>query len=199
MLIDHIIPMSVLEIIPGQIYSVLKAEFDNQVYRYANPVCMGVKFMKERTVPIDKVDTDMITIMTATGDYGNQSVGSQHAMPYTFILEFITKAKNTASKRGDESAGSNLIRLMSAVRYILMSPSHLTLGMSNAIESVEITKLQIYKDERIGDAENIATGQFLFTVYCEEVSAGNAGILLSGSDTDVRIELTEQGFEYAKD
>jgi hypothetical protein len=195
-MIDHIIPASTLEAIPAKIYSILKKEFDNQAYQFGNTDFAGLKFMRERTVPVDKVDADMITIMTASGDYSLQSVGSQHAAPYTFILEFITKAKNTPSKRGDQASGERLIRLMSMARYILMSPLYVGLEISGAIESVGITKMQIYKDERIGDAENIATGQFLFSVWCDEVSAQNVGTLLTDNETNVTIELTEQGYQY---
>lgn len=197
-MINHLIPESILEAIPVRIYSILKKEFDNQAYTYSDTAFVGLKIMKERMVPIDKVETDMITIMTATGEYNNQSVGSHHASPYTFIVEFITKAKSNITNRGDELATARLIRLMMKARYILMSPLYLRLEVPEKIEGTAISKMQIYKEERIGDASDIATGQLIFTVNCEEVSEGNPGILLTQNDTNVRIELTEQGFEYTQ-
>jgi len=155
--------------------------------------------MAERTVPIDKVETDMIVISTFQGSYANQSVGSQHAMPYSFVIDIITKSKTNPNNRGDELAAFRLHKLAMIVRYILMSPTYLTLKLDGVIEHTEVNKFQVYKDERSPDSSNIATGQLLFNVQCEEVSRANAGILLAGSDTTVRIELTEQGYMYTKE
>ncbi len=194
--IDHIIPASVLEVIPARIYTILKRESDWQVYQFGSTMWQGVNFMSERTAPIDKVETDMITIMTAKGHYDNQSPGSMHALPYTFILDFITKKKTTATKRGDQGATERLIKLMMAVRYILMSPLYIRLEFTDFIEGTTISDVQIYKDERTPDTSDIAMGQLIFSVNCEEVSSGNSGVLLGQADTDIRIELTSQGYQY---
>lgn len=197
-MIDHIIPASILEVIPVKIAAILKKEFANQAYQFGDTTFVGLKIMSERTTPVDKVETDMITIMTASGDYSLQSVGSMHATPYTFILEFITKAKTTPLKRGDEAAGARLNKLIMQARYILMSPTYLNLGFTEqVIENTAITKMQIYKEERT-DTANTAIGQLLFTVYCEEISEQNQGIALAGSDTSVKLGLTEQGYEYTQ-
>ncbi len=196
-MIDHIIPTSNLELIPPQIYTVLKNEFDNQVYEFSNTACQNVNFFSERTVPLDKSENPAIVIKTFKGDYTNQSIGSAHAQPYLFVLEIMCTGKNTALKKGYENSATRLLQLVSAVRYILQSPSYLQLGFAaNFIEHTEVKGFQIYKDDRIADGEDIACAQLMFEVQCEETSAANAGVLLAQSDTSVFIELTEQGFQY---
>lgn len=198
-MIDHVIPASRLESIPPQIYTVLRNEFDNQVYEFGNLNCFGVNFYSERTVPLDKTESAAIVIKTFKGDYANKSVGSSHGQPYLFVLEIMCNAKSNQSKRGYENSAIRLLKLISLVRYILESPTYLQLGFTaNFIEHTEVKGFQIYKDDRVEDGADTSSAQLMFEVQCEEISAANSGVLLAESDTTVTIELTEQGFQYVK-
>ncbi len=194
--IDHIIPESALEKIRAAVYLILSKEFDNQVYQFSNLSCKNVTFFQARTTPLDKSESASIIISTFKGQYQNQSVGSQHAVPYTILLRFMVNAPSTSSAKGYQSAGFRLEKLMMAVRYILMNPLYLTLGLTGIVEHTEVNKFQIDTDQRVGDASDTAEAEMLFDVNCEEVSTPNAGLQLSQSTSNVNIALTDRGYQY---
>lgn len=193
--IDHKIPQSALEKIRDAIFTVLSNEFANQIYEFGNTDLIGCKFFAERTVPISKEEISVISISTFKGDYGNQSIGSTHGQ-YVFVLDFMANASSKPNAPGYQLAAYRLQKLMMAARYVLMHPNYITLGLTGIIEHTEVSKFQIAKDERVGDASSEAIGQILFMVNCEEGATSNEGILLQESATYVTIELTAQGYMY---
>lgn len=201
--IDHIIPQSNWERIRDKIAYILKRSFADQVYYFQNEVCREVTFWAERTTPISAGESAIIVINTFKTNYDNKSVGSSHGT-YLFVIDFMANRSSVASEAGDKLASHRIQKLIRTVRYILEHQLYITLSFippDAGIEHTEVTSWQIYRDERIqapSDAMNTAIGQMIFTVRCEETTTPNGGVLLGQSNTDVKIEETENGFQYTQ-
>lgn len=195
-MIQQIIGPQNLEIIRDKIGEILVSEFANQYALSSDVDLSNVKIFAERTIPIDQSESVVISISLFRGKYSNQSVQSTHAAPYTFAIDIMTNSVNKEGAAAYTTSAFLMHKIFGKVRGILMHPEYITLKLTGIVEHTEISDFQVFKDERVGDAQNNAIMQCLFQVHCEEVTGINLGVTLERSDTNILIGLTDKGFQY---
>jgi hypothetical protein len=174
-------------------------EFANQLARYDNEHCRGVKFYAEKTTPIAATDTAVIIVSLWKADYSNKDVDYVDGV-YRYVIDIVTNAKSTTDERGDALAAYRLQKLMGLVRYILEHSLYCTLSFSAPfILHTEVEKFQILKfdkEDAPADTSNTSQGQIIFLVRCGETTTPIDGTLLGESLTEVRLDETDEGYEY---
>lgn len=195
-MIEVIIPIQAHERIRDRVGEILLQEFNNQVLQFYNTDCDGVTFYAERTIPIDKSETDIICLSVWKGDYSNRDVDYVDGT-YRIVIDAITNSAKRGGIPGDRLAAFRVQKLVGIVRYILESSQYKTLGFDRPfILHTELTNFQMQKYETEGDGVSTCSGQAIFTVRCGETTAAIDAPLVAGHTTSVKLGITDFGLQY---
>lgn len=192
--IDTIIPPQAFQLLLIRIGEILSDEIANQYSLTADDE-LDVPVYLERFVPFDKTQLPAINVTLSQGDLGNH-VAVQSNGTYRFAIDCHTSAKYNETETGDSKAMLKLQRLLGLCRAILEDPKYKTLGypqpfiMRRFAESISIAS------PNPQDAESTVMGRLSFVVMVPETTALIVPKVLAGYETEMRLELTDNGYIF---
>lgn len=192
--ITHEIPQQSFEIVRDRIGFILTDELNTQFTTYSNPA-LDVQVFNERTVPFDKTDVGMVNVMYSQGSFDNIHQGhADHTA--TYYIDCYQRAKTTDTSRGDVDSMVKLQRLIGVCRAIIENPIYRTFDFEPPfIMHREISQIEIAQPGSM-DSTNTRMGRLTLSVRMPETTKLLEAIPWAGSDTQVKLSLTEKGYQY---
>jgi hypothetical protein len=191
------IPESSYILVRDRIAAILADELPNQATLLSLPY-VDAKVFTERHKAIDKTETSVVNVSLANGDYNLLTAISQDGT-YTFHIDIQTKAKTNQNQRGDFLSSAKVQRLAGICHYILSDPKYRVLGFTPPfIEHTEVSGVQYSSPIKIDEAPNVLMARLTFIVRVPENNLPDAGTLITGYDTTVKMSLTDFGYMYSK-
>jgi hypothetical protein len=189
-----IIPQQSFEIIRDRIGFILADEIAGQYTLTSNDNINATVWI-ERKAPFDKTDCPAINISFSNGTYDNKNARSVDGS-YTYNIDIYTSAKNTISTNADSTAAVNNMRLLGICRAILENPIYRTLDYSPPILChTEVRQIGIPEMDII-DANTTCISRLVFFVIMPETVSLLTALQLSGSDTVIKLYLTNKGYKF---
>ena len=199
-LINQIIGPQSYEIARDRIAIILKSEIVNQV-ALTGDYDIDASVWLERTVKVNTSELDagpLIVVSLATGDYSNQDV-MQTTGTYVYLIDIYTKAKTTSTAQGDTRSRLLCQRMMGKCRGILEATQYLTLGFTPGfVMGRKINSIQIAEPEDTG-ADSMTRARLILEVKLPESQQLSTASLIDGSDTQMFIDITAEGFMFVND
>lgn len=193
--INYIIPQQNFEIIRDRIGAILLIEIDNQVLMGAD-YSIDPEIFVERSNPIDKVENPCINISLAQGSYDNKSQGAVRGT-YTYNIDVYTNAKSGVTP-GDQKATLKMQKLLGICRAILENSVYKTLDFAPPFINRTLCAEINIRANSTPDSFNTAMGRLSLTVVANEDTEFLEAIPIGDYWTQVKIELTEKGYQYKK-
>jgi hypothetical protein len=192
--ITSIIPQQSFEIIRDRIGLILADEIAGQYTLTSNDDINATVWVERKTL-FDKTDCPAINVSFSNGNYDNKNARSVDGS-YTYNIDIYTSAKNTSSTNADNTASVNNMRLLGIVRAILENPIYRTLDYSPPILChTEVRQIGIPEMDMI-DANTTCISRLVFFVIIPETVALLTALQLSGSDTVMKLSLTDKGYKF---
>lgn len=195
-LINSIIGFRSFEIVRDRIGEILKDELTNQAY-ISNDEYINANVFIERVVAFDHSELPVVNISLPRGSFDNQTAARTDGT-YTYRIECYTNASSAEGKNGDNLSMIRLHRLMGICQSILEDSQYKTLGFA-----APFVMNRHFEDMTIGDVESfdmqsVAKGVLTFSVRVPESVGLVTPVLLEQYKTELRLELTDKGYQYLK-
>lgn len=188
------------ETIRDRVAIILQDECNNQL-QLSGDYDFDIQVFLERTVRVNTSELDsgpLIVVSLAAGDYSNQDV-TQTTGIYVYLIDVYTKAKTTATGAGDSRSRLRCQKILGLCRGVLEATQYLTLGFEPGfIMGRKINSLQIAEPEDTG-ADSMTRGRLILEVKAPESQVMGSTTLIDGSDTQMFIDITEEGFYFVND
>lgn len=199
-ILTGILPRS-FEVIRDRIGEILAEELPSQATLLTEPD-LDVKVWVERFVPFDKEELPAINVLFNRGDYGNTNIRSQHA-DFNFEIHLHSKAKSSATDRGDVLSMEKLQRLIGVCQAILMDSSYIRLAfdpptVAPLISGREVKSIETFSGTDNKDAESVAMGRIILSVLATDTVEFKPSTVLGGYETSVKLGLTDKGYVFSK-
>lgn len=192
------IPTQAFELIRDRIGEILADELANQVDAFYKTE-LDAKVFVERFVPFDETDIPSVNVSLVRGDFDIQTTINTDGT-YRYNIDCYHKAPTTDAKRGDTASMQKLQTLLGACRAILESTKYITLGFAAPfIEHRSSENFQIEPPVDAKDTANVVMGRMVFIVRAAENNDIVTPPLIKGYDTQVKLVLTDKGYEYTGD
>lgn len=193
------IPPQGFEIVRDRIALILTTELSAQ-FSLTGEQDNNATVYLERTVPVNQSEMPIVNVGVQRSDLSSQSV-VQTQETILFNIDVYHKSKTVGDLDGDSLANLKMQRLLGICRAILENPVYKRLDFDPAISFIEnrvITSIEIGESKR-GDALSTSVGRIVFSVRIPEVTQLLLGEILGGTDTEIRLELTDKGYKYTTD
>ena len=201
----QIVPQN-YELIRDQIGAILKSELENQYNTYGEEELNAGVFV-ERTDPVPHAEAPMVIVSIIRFESPNQEKSAENSdNTVRYAIDCYHKSKSEGTDRGDSLSRIKLHRLMGVCRAIIEDPRYKFLqnpddngnpfkGVigNRSIESLEIA--EVGKQ----DTTNTSMGRLVLSVRMRENTDLIIPNLLEGSDTQLKFELTDEGYLFTID
>ena len=196
-LLTEIIPIQNFEIVRNQIGAIIKLELEGQASLNTEEAeLLSASVFVERTKKIDHTETPLINVLFDNGVPNSQDTNTQDNT-YAYNIDFFTGSKTNQDEEGDKLSRFKMNRLMGVVRAILESPHYRTLGLATpSVMNRMITNITAGGPIDNEDSRNVMFGTLTLGVRISETTEQFKPIPLQGSDTTVKLEDTEKGYQY---
>lgn len=194
-LIDYKIPESSFVKIRARIAEILASELPNQAALNKSE-WFNAKVYAERETAIDKTEPSLINVTLSRGDYDLLTAISQDGQ-YNFNIDIYTRAKSSVEQNGDQKSSERLQRLTGVCHHILSHHIYRALGFAPPfIEHCSVQTIQFADPIKEDQASNVFMSRIVFGVRAPEKSNPNAGDVLAGYKTTVKMSETDYGYFY---
>lgn len=191
---DTLLP-DAFEFCRDRIAEILIDELGNQYVNKGNYFAAADVWV-ERSTAFDKTELPAVNVSVGTGTYANQHQGQSQG-EYVFFIDIHTNAK---AKPGNESADKvsaiHAQRLTGLVRGILENPIYKTLGFAPGFISRRYMEKFDVAAMNDNDAMQTSMIRNYFHVSVAEVSKLIVPPLAAGFDTVVKVNNTNEGYQY---
>jgi len=196
--IVNAIPPQNFELIRDKIAEILYLEIENQwILTYDNDLRLAV--WVERTIPFDHTEMPAINVSLASGSYDNDSPKSSDGT-YLYNIDVFTKSAKVGTTNGDQLAAIKMQRLLGVCRAIMRNNAYFVLGFAQpSLSNTKVTSLLINDASNHKDAEHVMMGRMVFSVRVPETVELKVANLIEGSDTAVKMSLTDKGYVFTGD
>lgn len=185
------------ELIRDQIAIILTMELDNQYVLTYDPAFASIDVFVEGNIAEDNILLPVLNVSFIKGVYGdNKDYSGSTKGIYRYNIDAYVNAKDSQTMKGDKRAALLLERILGACRAIIDHPAYKTLAFAPGfIWRVNSKEIDI-RDNKLNDALNTGMGRLMIEVQATEAVNLPGGILLAGSDTNVKLNESEQGYYY---
>jgi hypothetical protein len=183
------------ELIRDRIGAILADEFVNQA-TYGDTDIAELKVWVSRTVPFDKTDMPAINVNYVHGDFFSKDAQADtNTYKYSIDCQHSGKSGINGDK-GDAKAMMRMQKIMGIASRILGDTKYRTLGFAPPSIQQRYFETADIADVSRNDADSLMFGRLIFVVRInEETNLFNAP-LLKGYDTQVKLDLTNEGYFY---
>lgn len=195
--INSVIPHQSFELVRDRLAEILAEELSNQHALSAEAV-LNADVWIERATPVNLSELPAVAVSFAKGDYENSDT-RQVDGNYTYYVDCSVSAESTAQARGDKLAALALQRLLGVCRAILKSPAYRTLDYQPPFNcSLEVSAIMVGDPSGDPDASSSVSGRLEVMVRIPEYSVMQSAVPIAGSQTTVKLDLTDQGYVYRR-
>lgn len=198
-LIKTIIPPSAFELIRDRIGEILIDEISNQAALTLDSD-LTVNIFIERSNQLDITDLPAINISISDGQFSNKNYSGSVTGAYAYDIDIYTAKKTNDQISGDVRASFQLQKIIRICRSILDNPIYKTLGfVSPKINRVYCSDFNIaIPGSGSGklDTQNSMMSRLKFFVESNEQTALIIPTLITGYETQVKINNTEKGYYF---
>lgn len=208
------IPPQTFELVRDAIFQILSNEIASQYVLNGNEEALNAKVVLEKTVGINHSQMPMIVVSAFNSDSDDTSDGGQSTIDdtptWTYFIDVYHKAKSDLNNAGDTLARLNLQRLMGVCRAILSDAQYKFLNpndvppvppLKGIVDRGRVISMQIAGSTETGKEDTTSTvqGRLTFEVRMTEIVKLLVPVPLDGMDTEVRFELTSQGYKWTEE
>lgn len=193
-LITEIIPKQGFELVEDRILLILLLNLQKQ--RELQPeIPEFVAFMERRT-PIDKHENVMINVLFDNANYSGFTEGTAEGTTIYYI-DVYANGVSSNDEPGYLNSGLKVQRFLGMIRYILQSTKYSTLDFPRGfIGGTSLRNIQVFDPSNNQDGMYMSQARMSFGVRINEEQEFWKGADLAGADTELKLELTENGYKY---
>lgn len=192
-LITTVIGKQAFELIRDRIASILVLELSNQVVLGTDVVNPSI--WTERLIPFNNSELPALNVNMSSGGFSGQTIIQSNGT-YLFNIDCYVKAPSTGYDDGDVTAMLLLQRLIGVCRAILEASQYKTLDFPPPFISSRHAQAINISTPKTEDSESVAMGRLTFEVKAVETAEVLDAILLVANYTQVKISLTNKGYQY---
>lgn len=192
-LITTVIGKQAFELIRDRIASILVLELSNQVVLGTDVV--NASIWTERLIPFSNSELPALNVNMSSGGFSGQTIIQSNGT-YLFNIDCYVKAPSTGDDDGDVTAMLLLQRLIGVCRAILEASQYKTLDFPPPFISSRHAQAINISTPKTEDSESVAMGRLTFEVKAVETAEVLDAILLVANYTQVKISLTNKGYQY---
>ena len=193
-LINEILAPRAYEPIRERIGAILTLELLNQAaITYDDDLLVDV--YNERSKPIQPDECPAVNVILAKGDFDNQTIISEDGS-YQFMIDCYCTSATTDIDRGDSLASFKSQRLAGVCMAILEHPLYHVLGFTPPfIIRNQVTGFEVGEPDR-SESTNMTLTRISLSVKASQDEPTQTGVELALSLTQVKIALTDKGYQY---
>lgn len=182
------------EVIKEQIGAILTTELENQ--KQLQGFNLPINVFLDRQNPFDNSENLMFNVGLRSYQKENKSQFNAHVTATYSIDVFVSTRQNNVN-RGDLISTNIRDRYIGLVDAILSSTLYVKLLYETPmLMGTMVTNVQTYEPQNDMDAKFVSMSRLTFEVrYSEDYVTWN-GLPFSSMFTDVRLDLTENGYKY---
>lgn len=195
-IITNIIPKSNFELVREKIGVILLEELTNQKVLQEDDFPEDVNVYSERITPIDNAEQIIVNVLLDSANYGNFTEKDSQGRTI-FYIDLYTTGQASDDKSGSLDSSERLQRFLRMCRYILASTLYNTLGFDPGfIGGTYVENFQILDPAQKEDSAFTRFARIQFAVRIQENQDMWEGVLITGADTQVKLQLTDKGYKY---
>ena len=194
--ITEIIGTQSFELIRERLGFILADELSNQAAMTYNEDLDATVYI-ERFVAVSHSECPVVNVSLAKGDFDNYTQINHHGS-YMFNVDIYTAKPSTTNEDGDYLSTIANHKLAGVCKAIILNPIYYILDFAPGfIEHRSVIDLNIGKPDRTPETDSLVMSRFTVLVKCkEDLNVINNIVTLLGSETGVRIGLTDKGYAY---
>lgn len=195
-LIEEIIPEQGFEIVGNKIGTIIFEELSKQKELQPLRITEELNVFSESSVPESITENLTINVLFDSANYG--SISEKDAQGKTnFFIDVYTTGVETDGVPGDVDSAKRLHKFLGLCRYILQSSKYKILGFpAGLIGGTYVESIETLPPAQKQDSAFTRFGRITFGVKIQENQKLWEGVLLSQSDSNIKLQLTEQGYKY---
>ncbi len=193
-IITEIIGKQGFEIVKERILEILLLELSHQ--KEIQPELADFNLFMDRYTPIDQTESVLINLNLGDINFDNKGQETTQGT-VNYYIDIYSKGVSTSTAHGDIDAAKKLLRYIGLCRYVLSSTKYNTLGFETQglIGGTYIESIQPYSSNE-PDASFVKMGRLVYVVKIQEDQELWNGIALEGTNTNLKLELTDKGYTY---
>lgn len=182
------------EVIKEQIGAILATELENQ--KQLQGFNLPISVFLDRQNPFDNSENLMFNVGLRSYQKENKSQHNAHVTATYSIDVFVSTRQNNAN-RGDQISTNIRDRYIGLIDAILSSTKYVRLLYETPfLMSTMVTNIQTYEPQNDMDAKFVSMARLTFEVRYSENYVAWDGLAFGSMFTDVRLDLTENGYKY---
>ena len=197
--ITELIPEQNFEIVRDVIGAIILDELSNQKVMQPNRFSEDLKVFTARSTPFQQSEKLMINVSCDNGNYTSRSQKGNHG-GINYNVDIFARGYENASENGGLNASKLRDKYIGAIRYILSDTHYVTLGLPlGLIMGTSIESFENYEVPNSVDSAFVQMGRLVFNVRMTENQSLWDGVLVNSLFTNVRIDLTDKGYQLIKE
>lgn len=193
-IIDKPLGRQGFEVIKEQIGAILATELENQ--KQLQDFNLPINVFLDRQNPFDNSENLMFNVGLRSYQKENKSQNSTHVTA-TYSIDVFVSTKQNNANRGDVISTNIRDRYIGLVDSILSSTKYFRLLYETPfLMGTMVTNVQTYEPQNEMDAKFVSMSRLTFEVRYSENYDNWDGMPFSSMFTDVRLDLTENGYKY---
>jgi hypothetical protein len=193
--INTIIGSQAFELIRNRIGEILAEEIEHQYYLTNDEDISNVTVWVERFVRFDASETPCINVSLVNGDYSNHHQGQSDG-DFIFNIDCYASADTTEDESGDVESMFRVQKLLGLCRAILEDPQYKTLLFPAPFIKNRHARSILISQPDGADAKSVTLARLVYVVRAVDTSALLNAIAAAGTDTSVKLNLTNRGYVF---
>lgn len=195
-IINEIIPMQGFEFVALQIQTILNDELLNQ--KILQDFDSNFEVFLERQEAYDNSEDVMINVSLNGINYSETTQKDSQGST-SYFIDVYTPGVESDSQTGNEDSRKKMHLFIGMIRYILSSTKYQSLGFPiGLIGGKYVENIQFLDNYGNQDASFIRFGRITFSVRIQENQESWTGITITGNDTTIKLDTTDEGFKLTK-
>ena len=192
--IAEIIPQQGFEIVRDAIGAVLALELKNQ--KKLQGLSEPFNVFNARSTPFHQSEILMVNVLLDSANYSNAHAVGVHGTT-SFFIDIYSSAKEDVKNLGDLNSTVRRDKYLGMVRYILQHHKYNMLGLPvGCIMNTTVESFENFEPSNAQDASFVKMSRLVFTTRINEQQSLWDGVEINSIFTNVKLELTDRGYQY---
>ena len=198
-IIDNLIPEQNFEIVRDVIGVILKDELENQKVLQPNRFSEDINVFVARSTPFQQSEILMINVTADNANYTSRTQSNNQG-GVNFNIDVFASGKEQTNENGGLNATKKRDKYVGAIRYILSHTKYKTLGLElGLILGTAVESFENFDVPNQNDTSFTQMSRITFNVRMAENQTLWNGVLAKDLYTDIKLCLTENGYELIKE
>lgn len=195
-LIQGIIPKSGFEIVRDAIGVILLTELTNQKNLQGAAFLEDINILSESLIPTDSVDPVTLNILLDSATYTGST--QKDAMGLTrYFVDISTSGIMNGASTGSQDSAQLRDKYVAMIGYIFRSAYYRTMGLpAGTVGNVTVESFATLDPYKKEDTDFTSFARVVLSVRIYEGAEAWNAVELIGTNTTVKLELTEKGYKF---